>query len=122
MIIRESFRDGDLSHGGFIMAALLAALVAIYLGAFGPRFRWTGGALLASVAIVIGMTATIGAAISAHAAGYAFAITPASFARALAMQAAFMLGFYGLATLGHWSFVRLTAHPDMPRIHERDSA
>jgi hypothetical protein len=97
------------------MLGLLAAFIAIYLGAVGPRFRWKGAFWLAGAAVVIGIAATIIADHEASAKGGEFVVTPASVALGLALQAIFMLTFYGLATLARWSWRGLTRDPaEMP--------
>jgi hypothetical protein len=93
------------------MLGLLAAFIAIYLGAAGPRFRWKGMAWLAIAAVVIGIVATIMADHEAIAKGGQLVVTPASVLLGLLLQAIFMLTFYGLATLARWSWRGLTGDP-----------
>jgi hypothetical protein len=90
------------------MAALFVALAAIYLGAFGPRFRWKGAALLLAAMVGAGIVATIGAARDAQAMGLSFGITPSSVLLALGEQALFAFSFYGLAALARWAHLGLT--------------
>jgi hypothetical protein len=90
------------------MPGLLVALAAIYLGAFGPRFWWRGVAVLGVVMIAAGVVATFQAADDAHAAGFRFAITPASIAMGLGGQMLFTMAFYGMALLCWWSYRGLT--------------
>lgn len=90
------------------MIGLFAAVVAIALGAVGPRFRWRGAILLAAATIAIGIVASLLAARAAGASGEIFAVTPGSVVLGLALQAVFMLTFYGLAALAAWSFRALT--------------
>lgn len=94
------------------MLGLLAAFIAIYLGAAGPRFRWKGASWLVVAAIAIGIVATIMADHEARTRGGAFVVTPASVALGLLLQAIFMLTFYGLAMLARWSWRGLTRDPD----------
>lgn len=82
---------------------LIAAVIAVYLGAFGPLFRWKGAVLLAAAALAVGTLATVLAAQQAAADGLRFAITPFSMTLGLAMQGLFMLSFYGMAALARWS-------------------
>lgn len=93
------------------MLGLLAAFIAIYLGAAGPRFRWKGAVWLAVAAVVIGIAATIMADREVIAKGGELVVTPASIALGLFLQAIFMLTFYGLATLARWSWRGLTRDP-----------
>jgi len=93
------------------MLGLLAAFVAIYLGAAGPRFRWKGAIWLAFAAVVIGIAATIMADHEANAKGGKLIVTPASIVLGLFLQAIFMMTFYGLATLARWSWRGLTRDP-----------
>ncbi len=93
------------------MLGLLAAFIAIYLGAAGPRFRWKGASWLAAAAVVIGVAATVMADREASAKGGELVVTPASIVLGLFLQAVFMLTFYGLATLAHWSWRGLTRDP-----------
>lgn len=93
------------------MLGLLAAFIAIYLGAAGPRFRWKGASYLAVAAVVIGVAATIMADREAGARGGELVVTPGSVALGLILQAIFMLTFYGLATLARWSWRGLTRDP-----------
>lgn len=92
------------------MIGLIAALIAIYLGAAGPRFRWRGASLLAGAAVAIGIVATVGAARDASQQGLSLVVTPASLILGLLLQAVFMLAFYALAALARWSARGLTAH------------
>lgn len=94
------------------MLGLLAALIAIYLGAAGPRFRWKGAAWLCAIAVVIGLVATILAAREAGAKGGELVVTPASVLIGLSLQAIFMLTFYGMAMLARWSWRGLTRAAD----------
>ncbi|WP_454883814.1 hypothetical protein [Sphingomonas oryzagri] len=94
------------------MLGLLAAFVAIYLGAAGPRFRWKGAAWLASIAILIGIVATLVARREASIHGVEFVVTPGSVLLGLVLQTAFMLTFYGMATLACWSWRGLTRAAD----------
>lgn len=93
------------------MLGLLAAFIAIYLGAAGPRFRWKGAAWLAGAAVMIGIVATIMADHEASAKGGHLVVTPASVLLGLLLQAIFMMTFYGLATLARWSWRGLTRDP-----------
>lgn len=93
------------------MLGLLAAFIAIYLGAAGPRFRWKGASWLALAAVVIGIAATILADHEASVKGAEFVVTPISILLGLALQTIFMLTFYGLAALAHWSWQGLTRDP-----------
>jgi hypothetical protein len=93
------------------MLGLLAAFIAIYLGAAGPRFRWKGAASLAVAAVAIGIIATIMADRETSAKGGELVVTPASILLGLLLQAIFMLTFYGLATLARWSWRGLTRDP-----------
>jgi len=92
------------------MIGFVAALIAIYLGAAGPHFRWSGAALLAGAAVAIGMVATAFAAREAAAQGATFAITPSSLILGLILQAVFMLTFYAMAALARWSARGLMAY------------
>lgn len=94
------------------MLGLLAAFIAIYLGAAGPRFRWAGASWLAAAAVIIGIAATMMADREASAKGADFVVTPASVGLGLFLQAIFMLSFYGLALLARWSWRGLTRDPD----------
>jgi hypothetical protein len=94
------------------MLGLLAAFIAIYLGAAGPRFRWKGAAWLAVIAILIGIVATLMAQREASVRGAEFVVTPASVLLGLLLQAVFMLTFYGMATLARWSWRGLTRAED----------
>lgn len=94
------------------MLGLLAAFIAIYLGAAGPRFRWKGAAWLAVIAILIGIVATLTAQREASVRGAEFVVTPASVLLGLLLQAVFMLTFYGMATLARWSWRGLTRAED----------
>lgn len=94
------------------MLGLLAAFIAIYLGAAGPRFRWAGASWLAAVAVIVGIAATMMADREASARGAEFVVTPVSVALGLGLQAVFMLTFYGLAMLARWSWRGLTRDPD----------
>ncbi|MDH7637840.1 hypothetical protein [Sphingomonas oryzagri] len=94
------------------MLGLLAAIVAIILGAAGPRFRWKGAGWLAAVAIFIGMIATLLEQREASTRGAEFVVTPASILLGLLLQAVFMLTFYGMATLARWSWRGLTRVED----------
>lgn len=90
------------------MAALFVALAAIYLGAFGPRFRWKGAGLLLAAMTGAGIVATTSAAREAQAAGLSFGITPSSVLLGLSAQAIFAFSFYGLASLVRWAHLGLT--------------
>jgi hypothetical protein len=90
------------------MITLLVAIAAIYLGAFGPRFRWKGAGALVAVMIGAGIVATFGAAREARAAGLSFGITPGSVLLGLGEQAIFAFSFYGLAALARWAHHGLT--------------
>jgi hypothetical protein len=92
------------------MIGPFAALIAIYLGAAGPRFVWKGAFLLAVAGVAIGVAATLSDANDAHAQGFSFAVTPDSLVSGLVLQAAFMLAFYRLAALARWSALELTVH------------
>lgn len=97
------------------MLGLLAALIAICLGAAGPRFRWKGASWLAVAAVAIGVAATATADREAYAKGGELVVTPGSVMLGLFLQAIFMLSFYGLATLARWSWRGLTRDPaEMP--------
>ena len=96
------------------MAALFVALAAIYLGAFGPQFRWKGAALLVVAVAGAGIVATISAARNAHGAGLSFGITPGSVLFGLAEQAIFASFFYGLAALARWAHLGLTGDRNDP--------
>ncbi len=100
------------------MAGLLVALAAIYLGAYGPRFWWRGGALLVVVMVAAGIGATIQAANDAREAGLGFGVTPASIALGLIGQAVFASSFYGLSALGMWSYRGLTQADSEPPLPE----
>jgi hypothetical protein len=101
------------------MLGLLAAFIAIYLGAAGPRFRWKGACWLAAAAVTIGIVATILADREAGAKGGELVVTPASVALGLILQAIFMLTFYGLAMLARWSWRGLTRDPaEIPPVEE----
>lgn len=93
------------------MLGLLAAFIAIYLGAAGPRFRWKGAAWLAAVAVLIGIVATLMERRDASMRSAEFVVTPGSVLLGLLLQAIFMLTFYGMATLARWSWRGLT-HAD----------
>jgi hypothetical protein len=92
------------------MIGLIAALIAVYLGAACPRFRWRGVSFLAGAAVATGVIATVLAARDAATQGLQFAITPASLAFGLCLQATFMITFYSLAALAQWSARGLTAY------------
>jgi len=94
------------------MLGLLAAFIAIYLGAAGPRFRWKGASWLAVAAVIIGIAATLMADREASARGAQFLVTPVSVALGLVLQAIFMMTFYGLAMLARWSWRGLTRDPE----------
>jgi hypothetical protein len=94
------------------MLGLLAAFIAIYLGAAGPRFRWKGASWLAVAAVIIGIAATLMADREASARGAQFLVTPLSVALGLVLQAIFMMTFYGLAMLARWSWRGLTRDPE----------
>jgi hypothetical protein len=105
-------RVASTLRGNTAMLGLLAALIAIYLGAAGPRFRWKGASWLAAAAVTIGVVATMMAASGARSMGADFAVTPASLVLGLLLQAIFMLTFYGLSMLARWSWRGLTRDPD----------
>ena len=92
------------------MIGLIAALIAVYLGAAGPQFRWRGASMLAAFAVAIGMLATLTAEREAAQRGLAFVVTPGSVVLGLILQAAFMLAFYAMAALARWSARGLTAY------------
>ena len=94
------------------MLGLLAAFIAIYLGAAGPRFRWKGAAWLAAIAVLIGIVATLMEQREARVRGVEFVVTPRSVLLGLLLQAIFMLTFYGMATLARWSWRGLTRAAD----------
>lgn len=94
------------------MLGLLAAFIAIYLGAAGPRFRWKGASWLAVAAVIIGIAATLLADREASARGAQFLVTPLSVVLGLVLQAIFMMTFYGLAMLARWSWRGLTRDPE----------
>jgi hypothetical protein len=102
------------SDWGYKMAALFVALATIYLGAFGPPFRWRGAALLLAAMTGAGVVATISAAREAQAAGLSFGITPGSVLFALIEQAIFAFSFYGLAALARWAHLGLTRNDTDP--------
>ena len=85
------------------MMGLTAAVLAIYLGAFGPQFRWRGASLLAGGAVTVGIVATALAARDAASQGLQFGVTSVSVLEGLLLQVAFMLTFYGMAALAGWS-------------------
>ena len=91
------------------MVGLIAALIAVYLGAAGPVFRWKGAGLLAAAAVAIGGLNTALSAHDAASRGLQFVSTPGTVLLGLALQAGFMLTFYGLAAVAGWSARRLTA-------------
>jgi hypothetical protein len=99
---------------------LIAALLAVYLGAFGPRFRWRGASLLAGASVAIGLVATALAARAAAEQGLRFAVTPTSVLQGLILQAVFMLTFYGMAALAGWSARQLA--PAKAEAAPRDTA
>lgn len=91
------------------MIGILAALVAIYLGAAGPAFRWKGASLLGLAAVAIGLIDSGLTAREAHLEGLHFAVTPGSITVGLGLQLCFMLSFYALASLAGWSARQLAA-------------
>ena len=101
------------------MVGFFAALVAIYLGAAGPAFRWKGASVLGVAAVAIGTVNTGLTAREAHSQGLHFAVTPGSITVGLALQLCFMLTFYALASLARWSALRL-ASDRIVKSHARD--
>ena len=98
------------------MIGLFAALIAVYLGAAGPPFRWRGACLLAGFAVAIGVVASISGARDAAERGLVFLVTPGSLVLGLLLQAAFMLTFYAMAALARWSARGLTTYrPPIPQ-------
>lgn len=93
------------------MLGLLAACIAICLGAVGPRFRWRGAFCLGTAAVVIGVIATAIARSDARSRGTELVVTPLSVFVGLLLQAAFMLTFYGLSAFAGWSWRGLTRDP-----------
>ena len=96
------------------MIGLIAALIAVYLGAAGPRFRWAGAGLLAACAVLAGVIDTALDAHQATAQGLHYRITMTSGLDALLLQAIFMLGFFAMAAVSRWSARRLIAHDAAP--------
>lgn len=96
------------------MEAILVAVTAIYMGAFGPRFVWRGASMMAVVMIVAGIASTLVAQQEAAAAGLDYRVTPASVAAALPAQILFAAFFYGLAALAHWCHRGLTVGRSAP--------
>lgn len=81
------------------LAGIIVAMIALMLGAFGPRFRWRGAALMLTVMLIAGILATLDTAREAQSLGLRFVVTPWSVLIALAGQALFAFGFYGMAVL-----------------------
>jgi hypothetical protein len=79
------------------LTGIIVAVLALALGAFGPRFRWRGAALMLAVMLGAGAVATVAAALDAQALGLRFVVTPWSVVTALAGQALFCFGLYGLS-------------------------
>ena len=103
------------------MVGFFAALVAIYLGAAGPAYRWKGASLLGVAAVAIGTIDTALTAKEAYSQGLHFAITPGSITVGLALQLCFMLTFYALASLARWS-ARQLASDRIVKLHARDES
>ncbi len=103
------------------MIGFFAALVAIYLGAAGPTFRWKGASLLGVAAVAIGTIDTALIAKEAYSQGLHFAVTPGSITVGLTLQLCFMLTFYALASLARWS-ARQLASDHMVESHASDEA
>lgn len=100
------------------MMGLLAALIAIALGVFGPRFRWRGAIMLGLATIVTGSAATLMVQQEAIAAGLQFGMSLGSAAGGLALQMLIMLTFYTMAAGAAHAFKALTRPGPTPPVEQ----
>jgi hypothetical protein len=105
---------GWAPNRGIFMTIVFVALAASYLGAWGPRFRWKGAAILAAIMIVAGIVATWVAAREAQTDGMSFRITPASALLGLGEQTLLVFSFYGFAVMARWICRKLAGVDHMP--------
>jgi hypothetical protein len=100
------------------MVGLVAALIAIALGVFGPRFRWLGAILLGLATISTGSLATFMVQQEAIATGLRFGMSFGSVAGGLALQTFFMLASYAMAAGAALAIKALTRPRARPPIEQ----